>query len=734
MSNETVISATSARHKTMQRQRGLDPATYSIPARKRVDAKFVMAGLGNEVLFNNVADSVGRRVRVKNTSGGTYAKGTLVGLAGALTVQTTDTASNNPTAGTNVVITIAGSWQVGMEVAITSGGRTDYAIITAVGSGNITVDFLPYDHTTPVVTAEPAYEISLADADAAAPAEWVLPDAILAGEYGYAYDCWEVTGLDTSAFSAEALLYLSATAGTYTATAPTGSDQIQQVVGVVKSSHATTGAILFIPGNKRILKFGSSFLQTGAALVADGDKGDVIVSSSGTVWTIDNLVVTNAKIANGTIDLTAKVTGVLPVANGGTGISSFGAGVATFLGTPSSANLRSALTDETGTGVAVFNDTPTLIAPLLGTPTSGVLTNCTGLPLSGLVNDVRDEYLSKCNLLIGDMRYWQLGGVSSAVTLVNDTHQSADRWNSLIQGTGPTFQRQSASTGFTSQYVGRLTSGGTTNRGGLSHMLRADETICRRGQALKFSIRVRANKNAGSGSIDVRYAVLEWTGTANAIVSDVVNSWTSSTYTAGNFFKSTTMNVLATGMTSFAHNTAAQATLDVNVGASANNLIAFFWLEDVPAHASDYIDVGEVGLYPGNVAPVTWRDPDAGESLRRCQKHVCKTFNIDVTPADNLNTYSGVLAATASGTVLNTNWNFPVTLWKTLVSPNTADQGILTYNPATGGTAGNWRDGLDTSSATAGTSVRGDAMVAMSGSGATDATNYYIHAVAYAHL
>jgi hypothetical protein len=50
----------------------------------------------------------------------------------------------------------------------------------------------------------------------------------------------------------------------------------------------------------------------------------------------------------------------LPVASGGTGITSFGTGVATFLGTPSSANLASALTDETGTGVAVFGTNPTL--------------------------------------------------------------------------------------------------------------------------------------------------------------------------------------------------------------------------------------------------------------------------------------------------------------------------------------------------------------------------------------
>lgn len=40
------------------------------------------------------------------------------------------------------------------------------------------------------------------------------------------------------------------------------------------------------------------------------------------------------------------------------------------------------LSGNTGTGTFVGSKTPTLVTPLLGTPTSGVLTNCTGLPLS----------------------------------------------------------------------------------------------------------------------------------------------------------------------------------------------------------------------------------------------------------------------------------------------------------------------------------------------------------------
>jgi hypothetical protein len=76
----------------------------------------------------------------------------------------------------------------------------------------------------------------------------------------------------------------------------------------------------------------------------------------------------------------------LAAASGGTGLSALGSGVATFLGTPSSANLAAAVTGETGSGALVFATSPTLVTPALGTPSSAVLTNATGLPNAGLVN------------------------------------------------------------------------------------------------------------------------------------------------------------------------------------------------------------------------------------------------------------------------------------------------------------------------------------------------------------
>lgn len=103
-----------------------------------------------------------------------------------------------------------------------------------------------------------------------------------------------------------------------------------------------------------------------------------------TTDTLTNKTINGSNNTISNVSLSTGVTGTLPAANGGTGVTSLGTGVATFLGTPSSANLASAITDETGTGALVFANTPTLVSPILGTPTSGTLTNCTDLPVSGI--------------------------------------------------------------------------------------------------------------------------------------------------------------------------------------------------------------------------------------------------------------------------------------------------------------------------------------------------------------
>jgi hypothetical protein len=106
----------------------------------------------------------------------------------------------------------------------------------------------------------------------------------------------------------------------------------------------------------------------------------------------------------GQVDLSSEVTGTLPAANGGTGITSLGSGVATWLGTPSSSNLAAAVTDETGSGSLVFATSPTLVTPVLGTPTSGTLSNCTvdGTDAVGFRNTPVNSQSAAYTLVLAD--------------------------------------------------------------------------------------------------------------------------------------------------------------------------------------------------------------------------------------------------------------------------------------------------------------------------------------------
>jgi len=61
------------------------------------------------------------------------------------------------------------------------------------------------------------------------------------------------------------------------------------------------------------------------------------------------------------------------------GIAASGAKLSDFAAT-TSAELAGVISNETGSGLLVFATSPTLTTPALGTPSAGVLTNCTALP------------------------------------------------------------------------------------------------------------------------------------------------------------------------------------------------------------------------------------------------------------------------------------------------------------------------------------------------------------------
>ena len=120
----------------------------------------------------------------------------------------------------------------------------------------------------------------------------------------------------------------------------------------------------------------------------------------------------------------------LPIASGGTGITSFGSGVATFLGTPSSANLAAAVTDETGSGALVFATSPTLVTPVLGTPSSGNVGACTvdGTNLVGYkaIPQSGSAKTTSYTLAVGDVGEFIEVGASGSIVVPNATFAAGD--------------------------------------------------------------------------------------------------------------------------------------------------------------------------------------------------------------------------------------------------------------------------------------------------------------------
>lgn len=229
----------------------------------------------------------------------------------------------------------------------------------------------------------------------------------------------------------------AANSGKVLSTDGTNTSWITLTAGSV-SSVAFSGGTTGLTSSGGPITTSGTITLGGTLVAANGGTGltsyaigDLIYASAST--TLDKLAAAatgNALLSGtapawGKIGLTTHVSGTLPVANGGTGITALGANVAAFLGTPSSANLAAAVTDGNGSGALVFATSPALVTPALGTPTSGDLSSCTFPALSirsySNVRSVSTAGVATCAYTADQVVMQTAGGTARVVNSLSAT-------------------------------------------------------------------------------------------------------------------------------------------------------------------------------------------------------------------------------------------------------------------------------------------------------------------------
>jgi hypothetical protein len=190
-------------------------------------------------------------------------------------------------------------------------------------------------------------------------------------------------------------------------------DAAHTISGSVAAAEVTSGAALTQTNDTNVtLTLGgtptTALLQatsitvgwTGSLAVERGGMGAATHTAHGVLLGQGTSAVTtlDGSAGNSSLPLISQGASLDPVYStiGFTAISGWGAGVTTFLGTPSSANLASAITDETGSGALVFGTSPSLTTPALGVATG------TSLALNGATLGSNKLAVSGTTALVGD--------------------------------------------------------------------------------------------------------------------------------------------------------------------------------------------------------------------------------------------------------------------------------------------------------------------------------------------
>lgn len=233
------------------------------------------------------------------------------------------------------------------------------------------------------------------------------------------------------------------------------------------------------------------------------------------------------------------------------------------------------------------------------------------------------------NLLMNPGFFVCQRGASHAIASLATAGYGPDGWYSLNQSNPVSYGRTATTaTGICSPYTGVYTQiNASSQRFGILQPIEYLRSFPLRGEPVRLDFQAGA-----STTLTLRYAILCWVGTADSPTKNPVNDWTSSNYTAGNFFINTSWNITAVGSLSIPGGGAsALCSLRATVHASTTNIAIFLWTEAVAATSV------AIGVSDFMLAPETqWRPfvaRDGQRELALCQRFYEKSYNQATAPA-----------------------------------------------------------------------------------------------------
>ena len=279
-------------------------------------------------------------------------------------------------------------------------------------------------------------------------------------------------------------------------------------------------------------------------------------------------------------------------------------------------------------------------------------------------NFKRLEYLinPKNYLINGGFNFAQRQLPTAATSFADDAY-GPDRWYHLSQTASTQYTRVAGTDGTDisplSPFIGRLTQNQVAaQRHGIAQIVENHYCAELRSTSVRFQIQVRS-----SNSTTIRYAILEWTGTADTVTSDWVLDWTNGTFTAGQFFTTTSTTVAGTGSTAVTANAWSTVSVEAAVSASMNNIAVMVWTDSTQAQNST-LDLGQAMLVRipsvGLAGNLIWQSPEPNEEFKRCQRYFQTNTRFDEAPADNATFNESYIGNQLDATNVYADIKFPV--------------------------------------------------------------------------